>query len=262
LENGNGCENVKELNLIVNPTPVAELQEDYLLCTNNPDLTIRAPKGFDRYRWFKTNGTDPEILSIDPVISITEIGNYTINVGYVYPTPDGDQVCESQISFEVKPSNPATITRIKVEDLAENNTLQVFTQGDGDYEYAIDGINFQESDYFEDLAPGLYEITVRDQNGCGETLDKTAVLGYPKFFTPNGDGINDYWELIGLEENFVSSSAVSIFDRYGKLVVSLNEANPKWNGTWNSGPLPADDYWFRASLADGREFNGHFSLKR
>jgi len=262
LENGNGCESVVELNLTVNPSPMVALQQDYLLCTNNPDLTIRAPEGFDVYQWFNTNTTNEEVLPTAPFISITEIGSYILTVGYVYQTSDGDQVCENRFSFDVAPSNPATITRIAVQDLADNNTLQVFTEGDGDYEYAIDGITFQESDYFEDLAPGPYEITVRDQNGCGETLEKTTVVGYPKFFTPNGDGINDYWELIGLEENFKPNNTVAIFDRYGKLIVNLNEDNPKWNGTWNSGPLPADDYWFKINLEDGREFKGHFSLKR
>jgi gliding motility-associated-like protein len=65
-----------------------------------------------------------------------------------------------------------------------------------------------------------------------------------------------------MDENFKINSSITIFDRYGKLVADLNEGNPTWNGTCNSGPVPEDDYWFKINLADGRELKGHFSLKR
>ncbi len=262
LENSNSCENVIAINLIVNPTPTVGLLEKYLLCTNDPRLMIAAPEGFDLYRWSKVTGSNEEIIATTSEVSMQEIGTYSLTVGYRYPTTSDEQVCEYSFLFTVAPSNPATINRIDVKDLAENNTIQVLAEGDGVYEYSIDGMNFQEESIFEAIAPGRYEIIVRDKNGCGDTLAKTSVVGYPKFFTPNGDGINDYWQLIGVDENLRSNNTIAIFDRYGKLVMNLNDNNPKWNGTFNSGPLPEDDYWFSANLEDGREFKGHFSLKR
>ena len=262
LENNNQCENIVNINLVVNPAPTVELLENYLLCTNEPNLSIEAPKGFDLYRWTKISGGTTEIISDTDRLVVIDTGTYALTVGFSYPSQVSNSICEYTNTFTVSPSNPAVINQIEVKDLAENNTIRVFAEGDGDYEYAIDGISFQTDNYFEDIAPGLYEVTVRDKNGCGDTLAKTAVLGYPKFFTPNGDGINDDWQLIGMDDNFKTTASIAIFDRYGKLVADLDEGNPTWNGTWNSGPLPADDYWFMVNLEDGRELKGHFSLKR
>lgn len=263
VENNNQCEDIIELNLFVNPSPVVSLQESYLLCTNDPTLSINAPEGYDAYHWSRT-GSDgsEEIISATSAVSIVEIGTYNLTVSYFYPMQTGEQICEFSVPFTVLPSNPARIIDIVVKDLAESNTIQILTEGDGFYEYSIDGISFQDNNYFKSVEPGLYEVVVRDKNGCGDTLENVAVIGYPKFFTPNGDNINDYWQLIGMDDSINSNTSIAIFDRYGKLLVRLGDNNPKWNGTFNSAELPEDDYWFKANLDDGREFKGHFSLKR
>ena len=85
-------------------------------------------------------------------------------------------------------------------------------------------------------------------------------MDYPRYFTPNGDGFNDVWEIknLGLLPNFT----LTIFDRYGKLLKQLTATSSNWNGTFNGHLLPSDDYWFTIKLEDGREAKGHFSLKR
>lgn len=80
----------------------------------------------------------------------------------------------------------------------------------------------------------------------------------PKFFTPNGDGYNDTWEIMGLEnENYT----INIFDRYGKLLKILGK-NTGWDGNLNGQPLPSSDYWFQLILENKITKKGHFSLKR
>mgnify|MGYP002663122446 CR=1 FL=1 len=54
---------------------------------------------------------------------------------------------------------------------------------------------------------------------------------YPNYFTPNGDGINDFWNI-----KFSSQEpdlTVSIFDRYGKLLNVITGAGYGWDGTYN-----------------------------
>ena len=53
-----------------------------------------------------------------------------------------------------------------------------------------------------------------------------------------------------------------MFNRYGKLIIVLDQNNPSWDGTYNGEVLPTSDYWFYAELMDGRIFKGHFTLKR
>lgn len=80
----------------------------------------------------------------------------------------------------------------------------------------------------------------------------------PKFFTPNGDGYNDTWQITGLEDQNYS---IHIFDRYGKLLKTLGK-NGSWDGNYNQNALPSSDYWFQLILENGIIKKGHFSLKR
>ena len=88
------------------------------------------------------------------------------------------------------------INSIETKDWTDTeNTITVFTTENGEYEYSIDGINYQESNVFSGLASGKYTVEVRDKNGCGTAKDEIFLLMYPKFFTPNGDGFNDTWKI-------------------------------------------------------------------
>lgn len=89
-----------------------------------------------------------------------------------------------------------------------------------------------------------------------------AVIGIPKFFTPNGDGQNDYWNVKGVSVNFNANSTIYIYDRYGKLLKQITASSQGWDGTFTGQPLLSDDYWYTIQLDDGREAKGHFSLKR
>ena len=91
---------------------------------------------------------------------------------------------------------------------------------------------------------------------------QVSVIGYKKFFTPNGDGYHDKWRILGIREDFQPNSRVYIFDRYGKLIKELDPVTEGWDGTYLGRPMPQTDYWFRVFLEDGREFKGHFSLVR
>src|SRR5690606_34215679 len=102
-----------------------------------------------------------------------------------------------------------------------------------------------------------------DKNGCGVDTREIAVIGGPKFFTPNGDGYNDTWKISGISPAFDKDARVFIFDRYGKLMMEIPMGSKiGWDGTFNGQPMPADDYWYVLTLSDGRSVRGHFSLKR
>ncbi|WP_394908110.1 T9SS type B sorting domain-containing protein, partial [uncultured Mesonia sp.] len=77
----------------------------------------------------------------------------------------------------------------------------------------------------------------RDKNGCGTTVREIAFIDYPKFFTPNEDGYNDTWNIIGLGEANIGAK-IFIFDRYGKLLKQLSPSGPGWDGTFNGKPMP------------------------
>lgn len=121
---------------------------------------------------------------------------------------------------------------------------------------------FQDSNIFENIFPGIYNVLVRDnKNDCGVVNKGVSVIGFPKFFTPNNDGVNDTWKVYGVSSMFQPNTKIKIFNRFGKLVKELDPLGQGWNGLYQGAKLPSDDYWFFVQLQDGRVFKNHFTLK-
>ena len=142
-------------------------------------------------------------------------------------------------------------------------------EGNGAFEFALDSPSgpFQESPVFNQVINGPHTIFVRDRFGCG-IAERDISLGlppeaFPKFFTPNGDGINDYWQ-INQSPVFarIHLQSIHIFDRYGSLLAQVDPGSPGWDGKLNGNPLPSSNYWFTARDEFDNEIKGYFALKR
>ena len=262
LENAGQCQGVEEIVLNVNPSPVTEMQSSFSLCTDGGSITISGPEGFDTYRWLRTIDGQSKQFAEGADVNITELGDYVLETGFNYNSGVNTLSCSSQVSFSVIPSNKAVITDVIISDFSTNNTVQIEVSGDGEYEYSLDGISYQQLNFFERVEPGFLTVFVRDRKGCGITEKEISVLGYPKFFTPNGDGVNDFWQVTGVSGLFEPDAFISIYDRYGTFVTQISPLQEGWNGTNAAKVLPASDYWFKVLLKDGREITGHFALKR
>lgn len=134
----------------------------------------------------------------------------------------------------------------------------------GEYLYQLDNATPQESNIFEDVSPGNHIVAVIDQNGCGYFLsEEILIINYPNYFTPNNDGMNDFWYVSGMY--IFEKWKISIFDRFGKLITQLNSSNLSWDGTFNNNKLPSTDYWFLLEYDENgitKSFRSHFSLIR
>ena len=130
--------------------------------------------------------------------------------------------------------------------------------GIGDYRYALNNGPFQQEPFFENVPPGVHVVSVEDKNGCGVQDIEVYVIGYAKFFTPNGDGYNDTWQVLGILSQ--PASAIFIYDKFGKLLAEIDALGDGWNGVYNGKLLPPSDYWYMVQLEDGRVHRGHFSL--
>ncbi len=195
----------------------------------------------------------------------TEIGTYTIET--IKLAPDSPPECNyNSTTVNVTRSSIAEAI-VHVSDYFEQYaTIEVeIISGYGDYEYQLDNGPFQSSNIFYNVSSGEHSITIRDTlNNCGNTILTTTVINYPKFFTPNGDGFNDTWNIWDLD--FQPNAKIYIFDRYGKFIKQLSPIDAGWDGTYNGENLFASDYWFLVKYIglnnQEKEFRAHFSLKR
>ena len=80
------------------------------------------------------------------------------------------------------------------------------------------------------------------------------------FFSPNGDGLNDYWTIPELD--LLTDSRVFIFDRFGRLLVEKTGAAFRWDGLINNVLAPVDTYWYLVKLNENETLRGNFTLMR
>ena len=85
----------------------------------------------------------------------------------------------------------------------------------------------------------------------------------PNFFTPDGDGLNDFWIPRNIQQ--FPDIFIKIYDRYGREVYRIQDTQEGWNGLYQEAELPTGDYWYVIKLNgedDDREFVGNFTLYR
>ena len=256
VENSNSCYGISQIALTVLELPNIETEFETVYCLNVFPETIILESGIindlpNNYSYNWSTGEDTANIEVDTP------GTYTVSVF-------NTNGCFKVRTITVLPSNIATITDIKIIDASQNNSISILVSGEGDYEYALDAVNgpYQDSNTFENVQPGIYTVYVRDKNNCGSIERLVSVIGFPKFFTPNDDGRNDFWQVSGVNDQFQANSTIFIFDRYGRLLKELDPRSAGWDGTYNGAKMPSSDYWFKVILEDGRIFTSHFSLKR
>ncbi len=243
--NGADCYGTIPVTLNVNTFGFPTLQDEIVYLCENGLITLSAP-------------------GITPVWDSGFVGN-NINVNtpgdYIVLVTDANG-CTRSKKFTVLISGKATVTDVDINDFnGGGNTVSISFTGLGSYEFSLDGDYFQDSAVFTNVAPGEYAVVLRDINGCGNSDPLTIyVLDYPKYFTPNGDGINDVWKIDFLDK--IPNARLYIFDRFGKLIFSFLNNDSSWDGILNGAILPSSDYWFVLQLGNGRTVRNHFSLKR
>ncbi|PWL38275.1 hypothetical protein DKG77_08330 [Flagellimonas aquimarina] len=252
--------------------PELDFPDTISLCDNSPGITLSTSTLAETYRWalITSRGTEIELLSETSEAQITEGGLYRLDVSN-FADPNGNNIpCTTSQEFTVEVIPGPNINAIDVERDGDNLRLTVNVSGNSQYDFALNDINgpYQDSNVFTNVPLGDNTVYVRDknENGCILAQDVEQDLiseGFPKFFTPNGDGFNDFWQFIPPPnaEDFEILS-ISIFDRFGRLLSQIGGDSIGWNGLFNGRPLPSSDYWYRAVGIDNREFKGHFALRR
>ena len=267
----NGCPDITSFLLQVEPLPepvleggficvdfeTGELLDSYIL-----DSGLSAVQY--SFEWYRDGGLVAGASA--GTLEVTQAGSYNV----VATSLSGGCVSELLAPVQVQESGPAipTGTGYTVTNaFSDNPIITVFVQGFGEYQYSLDYGPYQDSNVFYNVSPGLHTVHVSANNSCEDLvlhIEDIRIIDYPKFFTPNGDGYNDAWNITGLPDS--PASTIYIFDRYGKLLKQLDPRNTQgWDGTYNGAVMPSTDYWFAIAYPENgviKEFRAHFALKR
>ncbi|HBK83509.1 MAG TPA: hypothetical protein DDZ41_07910 [Flavobacterium sp.] len=258
------------LQLVVNPIPNVDLGTELRICLDpstgiGSEVINATPSiaGSYIYNWTPSNTILDSSGTQSAFYTVSQPGTYSVEVINTVT------LCSAAASVEaVTSSEPVSVNAVLITPLFSNGTASIEALpvgGFGSYEYSIDnGRNWQTSSIFIGLESGSYVILVRDTDGCGIVYSQTIeTITFPVFFTPNGDGINDFWNINGLIPLY--NAKIYIFDRYGKLIKELLPDEAGWDGTYNGYELPSNDYWFKIEYTENKtrkQFKSHFSLKR
>lgn len=250
--------------------PELDFPDRISICNDMSVINVESSDIADGYRWYLINPDGTEtLLSTTKSVALTSIGDYRYE-GYNNVTRLTNTIeCAKSKTFTITASEKAVITSIDERKSGNGRNLQVNVIGEGTYEYALDNREgpYQNSAVFENVSSDFHKIFVRDKNGCGITKSLIQRIlssdDFPKFFTPNGDNVNDYWQCIAPEvAGEIVLKDIRIFDRYGNLLAVIIPESQGWDGTSKGRDLPSSDYWFRAIALNREEIKGHFTLKR
>ena len=266
IPTANGCTG-KPLTLVitVNPAPAPQIN-DGIICVNqttnlsykNYTLNTNLSNALYDFEWYY-NGV---IINgaVSNTYEATQAGTYSV---FATNTATG---CKSILSSAVVTASFPGTTISTTETLAfsDNAIITVdVSGGNATFLYSLDNGPTQSSNVFTNVSPGSHIVTVTDANGCTNLTKLVLVIGYPTYFTPNGDGYHETWNVVGLGD----AAKVYIFDRYGKLIKQISPTGEGWDGTLNGEPLMSTDYWFTVDYlepqtGESKVFRSHFSLKR
>ena len=172
-------------------------------------------------------------------ITVNTSGNYSLDI-------ENQSGCVQTASIEVKVRDELEITKYTEKQICHIAGERLLLQAEAGFKnYYWNGLKGLSS--FEVSQPGNYLLEVEDEFGC-RAISTYKVIAFckeiivPNTFTPNGDGVNDIWNVGGLENDRLAH--VTVFNRYGNVVFKSIGHSPGWDGTFNGKNINAGTYYY------------------
>ncbi|MCC6186476.1 MAG: gliding motility-associated C-terminal domain-containing protein, partial [Chitinophagaceae bacterium] len=270
----NGCLVKDSLNIIV-PKNTRFLTQDTIICLNE-SIQLRSYNG-THTKWFESNVDNGNMydeaksLSCDTCERVIAKPNKSTTY-YAAVTSLDNCVDTFRTSVTVKPLPTINITnKDTVIKYGKSIVLNVFG-GTQYYWTPMAGLSNPNNvnPTASPLVTTTYKAVGVGTNGCrGEdsvrvTIDYKSPISVPTAFTPNGDGKNDKFRLLGV--TFQTLTEFRVFNRWGAEVFSTKDINDGWDGTYNGKLMDMGvfNYIIRVGFPDGgtETYKGDVTLIR
>ncbi len=269
VTDANGCSALDDVTVIVNSLPTADAGIDTLLC-NGSSVSLQATGGLN-YQWSPTTGLNNSTIA-NPVASPSNLTTYIVVVTDVNGCTDDDQVtidinAQPKSIFELDSTqNKVDCDGVNIQaiNLSTDALNYNWNLGDGTTT-TIDNPSHQYP-----FGSNATITLVAINNGCSDTSSLVLNLGdlsdylkgIPNTFTPNGDEINDCFDL-RKKTDFADCSTWTVYNRWGEKVFQSDNENKCWNGKKNSDgePCPMGTYFYVLKV-NSASFKGYLMLIR
>jgi len=168
----------------------------------------------------------------------------------VYPLPD----------FTIQPINPI---------VSKGDTVQLVVNGTNIIKYEwTPAVNISNNAINDPMVwpvnTQTYTLKATSPDGCTTSKPVTVMIitevFVPSAFTPNGDGLNDYWVINGLE--LYPGSMVSIFNRWGQIVYQYSGNSKPWDGRVKDQDPSTATFVYLIDLRNGKKLSGTVTVIR
>lgn len=246
-----GCVSIASTVVIVEEIPEAKvLQDEFLLCEGS-SIGLQASGGIS-YQWFPTTGLSDATVA-NPVAYPTETTTYQVTVSNEAGCMDVKEVFIRVVPIPYADAGPDVKifegqTKKLGSDSIQNKVSYYWTPATFlDDPTSRNPIASPPSDI-------TYTLHAVPENGCTIITDEIFVRVFqkiiiPNSFSPNGDGINDIWNIEALET--YPESDLRVYNRNGQLVYQSNGYQKPWDGRLNGNSLSFGTYYYIIDLKNG-----------
>jgi gliding motility-associated-like protein len=207
-----------------------------------------------------------------PVVSNSNYASNLSSGGYAVTVINASN-CEDSVYVELQDFAPLTVNLVDIGSTLCGSAygfIEVVASG-GQEGYSYYWGGFETDAYIGPIAEGVYQVTVEDAGGCAATASyEVECLDYipvevSQLITPNGDGLNDYWDITNL--HVYPEHQVKVYNRWGTLVFEARPYLNDWLGTWEQGgngsPLPSATYYYvvETNYGEGKLLRGAVEIQ-
>lgn len=249
----NGCPTFAKTIVTIYSTPAVDPIQPLYICEGTSQQIITNATNTIHYKWTPSTGLDHDDVA-NPIASPVQTTTYQLAV-----SNDG---CSGVIA-----NQSVTVTVWKKPQANAGQIIKIFAGQTAKLNGTVQGDHVQSywTPYFYldnpySLTPTTntpqditYTLHVVSDEGCSESTSDVFVRVYqlltiPNTFTPNGDGINDKWEI----KNLVTypNALLSVYNRNGQLMFQNRGGSTAWDGTYNGNSLPVGTYYYVIDLQE------------
>lgn len=256
-----GCSATNSVVVTVNEPASAKAGNDVAFCAGTEGVQLLATGGLV-YSWSPVTGLSNSAVA-NPIANPLKTTTYTVTVG------DGECADTDQITVIVN-ALPTVNAGLDASLCADSAGIQLIGKSEASVAYSWSPTTgLSNSTVANPIASPsettIYTLTVRDANCANSdrvtvTVERCkAPVIIPDVFTPNGDNVNDAWEIPGILS--YDNHKVEVFNRWGNQVFESKNYTTPWDGTRNGDLLPFGTYYYIITL-DGEKRQNSLTIIR